>query len=116
MKTLLLDQDNWDLLLDTSGNIAQAQEPYAVAQDVASSARLFAGELWYDTAKGIPYFSQVLGYLPPASLLHEYYKKAALSVPTVETVTLYLEPLANRELSGQIQFTTIEGEAGNVNF
>lgn len=116
MKTLLLDQDNWDLVLDTSGNIALASEPYAVAQDVASSARLFAGELWYDTAKGIPYFSQVLGYLPPASLLNEYYKNAALSVPTVEAVTMYLEPLANRELSGQIQFTTNQGETGSVNF
>ena len=35
--TLLLDRTVWDLLLDGSGNIAIATEPYATAQDVASA-------------------------------------------------------------------------------
>ena len=66
MKTLLLDRTQWDLVQDANGNIALATEPYARAQDVASACRLFRGELWYDTAAGIPYFEDILGKSPPA--------------------------------------------------
>ena len=41
MNTLLLDLTNWDLLVDASGNIAVASDPYSVAQDVASAVRVF---------------------------------------------------------------------------
>ena len=61
MNTLYLDPQSWDLVLDTAGNIALAKDPYAKAQDVASACRLFAGELYYDTEKGIPYFEETLG-------------------------------------------------------
>ena len=54
MNTLYLDPQSWDLVLDTAGNIALAKDPYAKAQDVASACRLFAGELYDDTEKGIP--------------------------------------------------------------
>ena len=43
-KTLLLDLNAWDLVLDSSGNIALASEPYSVVQDVASALRTFAGD------------------------------------------------------------------------
>lgn len=115
MKTLLLDQDTWDVLLDAEGNFALAGEPYAVAQDVASAVKLFQGELWYDTSKGIPYFSQVLGFLPPPSLLYTYFKNAALSVPTVATAIVALNPLEDRTVKGQIQFTDTSGAKGSVN-
>jgi len=115
MKTLLLDQDTWDLLLDAEGNVALATEPYAVAQDVASAVKLFEGELWYDTSKGIPYFSQVLGYLPPPSLLYTYFKNAALTVPMVTTAQVVLNPLQDRTVTGKIQFTDSTGAKGSVN-
>ncbi len=40
-KTLLLDTDEWDLVLDANGDIALADEPYAISQDVASAIRTF---------------------------------------------------------------------------
>ena len=46
MNTLYLDPQSWDLALDVAGNIALAKDPYAKAQDVASAARLFVGELY----------------------------------------------------------------------
>lgn len=55
MKTLLLDQDKWDLVLDVYGNIALADDPYAIAQNVASACRTWAGECWYNTAIGLPW-------------------------------------------------------------
>lgn len=115
MKTLLLDTQYWDLLLDAKGNIALAEEPYAIAQDVASAVRLFKGELWYDTSKGIPYFEQVLGYLPPVSLLRSMLTDTALAVPNVVSAQVMLEPLIDRTLAGQIQFTDNTGVTGSVN-
>jgi hypothetical protein len=35
MSSLLLDIDVWDLVLDANGDIALAQPPYSLAQDVA---------------------------------------------------------------------------------
>jgi len=69
LNTLLLDQTAWDLVIDSNGNIAMASPPYSLAQDVASAIKLFQGELWYDTSKGIPYFNEILGHMPPLSLL-----------------------------------------------
>ena len=114
MNTLLLDSVDWDLVLDAKGNIAMASEPYALAQDVASAVRLFRGELWYDTTKGIPYFEQVLGHLPPVSLLRSLLADAALSVPGVLNAQVVLEPLDSRQLTGQIQFTDHTGVSGSV--
>jgi hypothetical protein len=114
--TLLLDQTEWDLVLDSSGNIAKAEPPYALAQDVASAVRLFLGELWYDTTKGIPYFEDVLGHLPPLPLLTGHMQKAALSVPGVVSARVLIDSFNSREITGQIQFIDETGAANNVRF
>ena len=103
--TLLLDRTLWDLCLTTEGNIAVASEPYAIAQDVASAVRLFDAELWYDTAKGVPYFSEILGHQPPLSLMKAEFVKAALTVPLVASVKVFVSNTAEREVTGQIQIT-----------
>lgn len=115
-KTLLLDQDAWDLVLDSSGNIAVASPPYALAQDVASAVKLFLGELYYDTTDGIPYFEKILGKLPPSSLVVEWIRKAALTVPGVVSAQVVIQSLTNRTVSGQIQFTDESGTVTNVLF
>jgi hypothetical protein len=114
--TLLLDGSAWDLVLDSFGNIAMAEPPYALAQDVASAVRLFLGELWYDTSKGIPYFEDVLGHLPPVSLLTGYIEKAALTVPGVVTARCVLSSFDSRQVTGQVQFIDETGAANNVTF
>lgn len=103
MKTLLLDTVTWDLCLDTNGNIAVASNPYSLAQDASSAIRLFEGELWYDKTKGIPYFAQVLGQLPPLSLVKSLLISAAMSVPEVTDAVCYISAIENRELKGQVQ-------------
>ncbi len=114
--TLLLDQSAWDLIIDSAGNIAMASPPYALAQDVASAARLFLGELWYNTSKGIPYFEDVLGHLPPATLLTGYIEKAALTVPGVVSAQCIIEAFTSREIIGQIQFIDETGASNAVHF
>ena len=114
--TLLLDRTAWDLVLDSNGNIAMAAPPYALAQDVASAVRLFLGELWYDTTQGIPYWTQVLGQMPPASLIKQLIANAALTVPGVVTAQVVITAFTARSVSGQIIFTDESGGITNVQF
>jgi hypothetical protein len=107
MNTLLLDISAWDLVLDSSGNIALAAPPYAVAQDVASAIRLFLGELWYDTTQGVPYWQDLLGQHPTSSQIISSMNQAALTVPGVVTANT---------INGQVQFSTSDGTTTTVNF
>ena len=115
-KTLLLDRSAWDLVLDSGGNIAVASPPYALAQDVASAVRLFIGELYYDTKKGIPYFENVLGKLPPISLLTGYIERAAATVPGVVSAQCAISALNSREITGQVKFIDETGVVNAVHF
>jgi len=112
-KSLLLT-DDWDLVSNSSGNIATASDVYSMAQDVATACRLFLGELWYNNQAGIPYFQNVLGNHPKRSLLKEYLKNAALTVPGVVDAVVYIDSLENRKLVGRIRFTDATGKSNNV--
>jgi hypothetical protein len=114
--TLLLDQTEWDLVIDSAGNIAMASPQYALAQDVASAVRLFLGELWYDTTKGIPYFEDVLGHLPPLSLMRAYIENAALTVPGVVSARCIISAFESRQIVGQVEFIDETGASNNVTF
>ena len=116
LNTLLLDQTTLDLVIDSAGNIAMAAPPYALAQDVASAIRLFLGELWFDTTQGVPYFENILGQMPPASALKSYIAKAALTVPGVKKAQLSIQSLANRTVTGSLQFIDELGIANEVTF
>jgi len=113
--TLLLDTGAWDLVLDVSGNIALAAPPYAVAQDVASAIKLFLGELWYDTTQGVPYWTEIIGHPPSLSQLAQYLNQAALTVPGVVTANTVITGFADRQVTGQVQFTTSDGTTTTVN-
>jgi hypothetical protein len=111
VNTLLLDRTVWDLCADAAGNIAMASEPYALAQDAASAIKLFAGELWYDTAQGIPYFEEILGHGPPVAFLKAAFTNAALAVPGVVSAVCFIESIEDRTVRGQVQ---IRDSAGTV--
>lgn len=115
MKSLLLDRSRWDIVLDAKGNIAVADDPYAIAQDVASAARLFLGELYYDTTKGIPYFERILGKRPALGIMKAAYVKAAMSVPGVTAARVFVTASKSRLVTGQIQVTTSAGGTFAVN-
>ena len=116
MKTLLLDTDAWDVVLDASGNIAVADAPYALAQDVASAVRTFLGEVYYNTTQGIPYFENILGQLPPTPMLTQLIVNAALTVPGVVDAQCAITSFNARAVSGQITFTDSQGVTTSVNF
>lgn len=104
MNTLLLDTSTWDLCIDASGNIAMASNPYSLAQDAACAMKMFLTEYWYDTGQGVPYLQQVLGITPvPLSLIKSVLEAAALTVPEVTQVQVFITGIANRVLTGQVQ-------------
>lgn len=116
MKTLLLDRSAWDLVLDASGNIATATEPYQFAQDAASAIRTFRGECWYDTTLGLPYWQNILGQLPPASFVQSEIVRAALTVPNIASATVARLVLNNRTLGGSVDVTDTAGNTQSVTF
>lgn len=116
MNTLLLDQTTWDLCLDASGNIALASDPYAIAQDVASAVRTFRGECWFNTADGLPYFSEVLGQSPPLRLVESLIEEAALTVNEVVTAVATITSFEGRTIKGNVQVTTSSGITIPVSF
>ena len=113
-KTLLLDRTAWDLVLDSAGNIAVAKPEYALAQDVASALKLFIGECWFDTSKGVPYFNDILGQLPPVPLFSALLEKAALTVPGVVSAKCTITGISERAVTGQVQFIDELGAVNNV--
>lgn len=109
MKTVLLDNSTWDWVLDANGDIAVADEPYALAQDAASAIRTFHGDCYYDTTQGIPYFGTILGQFPPAQVMKAEMVKAALTVPGVVSAAAFLRAGNARQITGQVQITDAGG-------
>lgn len=113
MGTLYLDPDSWDLTLDASGNIALAVAPYERAQSVANACRLWRGEAPFNTDRGIPYDTEVLGKQPPQRILAGWYEAEAVTVPGVTSAIAVLQ-YDSRALTGQIQCTLDDGTVINV--
>ncbi len=109
MRTVLLDTVAWDLVVDARNNIAVAEEPYALAQDAASAIRLFLDELWYDTVKGIPYDTTILGQEVPLALLKQQFSAAALTVPGIVNAQVFIRSIDGRDVQGQVQVTDANG-------
>ena len=115
MNTLALDNSTWDLTIDAAGNIGMKTGIEAILQDVASSVRLFLGELWYDTSQGVPYFGQVLGHLPPSQLLQAQLVAAGSTVPGVTGIVCTFKSFTARTLAGTLTVTA-GSQTGTVSF
>lgn len=115
-KTLLLDTEVWDLVLDANGDIAVASPPYAVAQDVACAVRTFRGEVYYDGDQGVPYFQEILGQLPAPAKLASEIEAAARTVPGVVDAQLVVTSFDSRTVSGQLIFTDEDSTTNAINF
>lgn len=112
--TLLLDPKTWDLLVDGSRNIAVAAEPYALAQDAGSAIKLFRGEDYYDTTRGVPYWEEILGRWPPLRVMKSLWVAAALTVPNVKSAACFISAFIDRRIIGQVQVTGPDGRTATV--
>jgi hypothetical protein len=110
MNSLFLSE-NWDLAIDSLGNVAVCSEPYRLAQDAACAIKTFGGEVYYNTTLGIPYFQNILGHLPTLAYVKSQMADAAETVPGVVSARVFITSFDNRVLRGQVQVTD---SAGNV--
>lgn len=60
MLTLAMDE-NGDIYVDKNGNFATVSELEALRQKILQRLRLFLGEWFLDTTRGVPYFQNILG-------------------------------------------------------
>lgn len=116
MKTLLLNPNSWDLMVTAGRDIAVASEPYAFAQDAASAIRLFRGEDYYDVARGLPYWDQILGRWPTIQLMKAKFVEAALTVPGVVAAQAFIDSIEDRRPRGQVQVTDRAGVISTAGF
>lgn len=116
MKTMLLNPQNWDLMVTAGGDIAVAAPPYCLAQDAASAIRLFQGEDFYDTTRGVPYWQQILGRWPTIRVMKANFIIAAETVPGVASATCFIESIIDRRPKGQVQVTSATGSTATVGF
>jgi hypothetical protein len=110
-----LRPDTWCPVVDSSGNIAIADEPYALAQDAASAIRLWLGELYYDDTQGVSW-NNILAKLPPLNYVRSQFVVQALNVTNVKSANVFFSGFSNRSLSGQVQVTDINGQTTVVAF
>jgi len=114
IQTIFLNPNTWDLDIDEKGNIAVADAPYSIAQDVSSAIRLFKGEHLYNSIIGVPYLQQLLGLSPPLSMIKAEIVKAALRVNGVVSATCYIDSTADRNIKGRVLLTDINKQQTTV--
>lgn len=105
--------DAWDLDLDGSNNLATIDGTKAIAQNIATACLVWRGEYFWDDSFGVPY-KNILGEQPPLSSLSAYLRKCALTVDSVEDVTVDLRK-SNGNLRNVTGTITANGDI-NVNF
>ncbi len=116
--TILLDVETWDFVIDSNANVARADPPYALAQDVASAIKTFLDEVWYDTTLGIPYFQQILGMTPPIPIFVQYLIASIVfnaqnntGVPGVVSAQVLIQSFdaTTGAVKGQVLFVDVNG-------
>ena len=109
MKTLKLDS-NWDVGLDDLNNIAILDGNNRLSQDIASSVRVFKGELPFDIDRGVAYDKpdEVRN-----TLKNDINEQSLLVDGVVDSITVF-NNLTDRMLSVTIYATNEEGETITV--
>ena len=108
MKTIGLE--NNDLYVDEFNNIGVKTGLERLAQDVASSIKVWKGELPFDVQRGIDY-NDIDGIQD--TLNHDIIQQATL-VEGVEEVSIDYEKRENRELNPTIYIKSEDGETIEV--
>lgn len=110
-RSLYLNQ-NWDIGLNSSGNITTTSGLYCDAQNVANAVRLFTKDAFLAQDKGVPHFGLELGKRPALSAVRATYRKTAKAVPNIQDANVESIGMDKslRRLTGRILATTMTGE------
>lgn len=106
MKTLGLTSPDWDLYIDERKNIAILEGNERLAQDVASSVRVFKGEDSFDITRGVEYNKPD----EVRDTLQSDIKKQVDLVEGVQESVVLFDELKDRTLKPSIYVTNEENE------
>lgn len=111
-KRSLFLNDNWDITLDSSGDLLTTRGLYCDAQNVANATRLFTRDAYLAQTQGIPHFDVDLGVIPALSEVRAWYRNAAMSVENIQSASIEITGLNpdTRTLEGTISATVENGE------
>lgn len=109
--TLKLNSD-WDITIDSSGNLATISDEAATAQDVASACQVFYGECYYDNTLGIPYDTAIIGRQFSNQYLAQKLKTESLKITSVVQSTASV--LYNRSLRRAVAKVYVTDESGST--
>ena len=113
MLSLLLDK-NWDITLDSAGNLAVADNDYSIAQAVANAVKLFTNDAYFDTQAGIPHFDITLKRNPSSVVIRARLKEAAENVPGVKSANVDLIEISNNTLRAEILITLEDNTTAQI--
>lgn len=106
MITWALKSDSWDVYTDEVGNIALKSDSARLAQDVASSVRVFTGELPFDITRGVDYNKPDTN----RDLLNHQINEQARLIEGVKSSIVVFEKLKDRKLKPVIYVINEENE------
>ena len=110
--TAVLD-DEWDLMLDSNGNIKTITESDAVIQNVCNECRLFYNDAYFRADEGINYFVTELGQPLDKALLSYQFRTAIENVSGVSSInSIEIDDLdkETRKVTGTISVITEFGD------
>lgn len=103
MKSLKLNNNDWDIRLNSIGNIDIIEnEKEDIAQTVATAIRLFQTDYIFNEDLGIPYIPEILGKSTTNFQLEPYIQEEATRIKGVESISLENLDIKDRELKADI--------------
>jgi hypothetical protein len=114
-RSLYLNED-WDITLSNSGDVATTKGLYCDAQNVANIIRLFTKDAYLAQNRGVPHFDLDLGKKPALSQVRAVYRKTAKQVENIADARVEITGVDSdtRTLRGVIFVQTISGENVSV--
>lgn len=114
MSSLLLN-DDWDISLDSNGDLRTATDNYAIAQNAACRCRAFTNDMYFNQADGVPHFLVDISQRPNASVVAAAMEKVATGTEGVSKASMSNISLStSRTLEGEIYLTLDSGDTVNV--
>lgn len=113
--TMILDVRDWDILLDSAGNWAVADPPYAPFQDSASSAKVIKGEAYITPSRGVAY-PDFFKNNTPSTIWKSAIEKEMLRTPGVVDASVIFSGLKKGMLIGEATLTLEDGTTSSQPF
>lgn len=102
--------DEGDIYLDDTGDLAGVSGAAGVASDLMSRLETFLGEYTWNTAIGMPWRQEILGERPTKARIEELIRAQALGTPGVITVEQFTLEGEGRTLSITFRAVTDLGQ------